>query len=526
MNRTEMLERATRRREAWDIVVIGGGATGVGVAVDAASRGYAVLLLEQYDFGKGTSSRSTKLVHGGVRYLEQGNISLVMEALKERGLLRQNAPHLVHDLAFIVPSYTWWESPFYGFGLKVYNLLSGRYRFGPTSRLSRDEILKRLPTIKTDGLKGGVVYYDGQFDDSRLLINLVATAAEQGATLLNYVEVTELHRDDEGFINGVTAFDRESKTQFDVSARVVINATGAFCDRVRRMADPSAAGLIAPSQGIHLVFDRSFLPSDSAIMVPHTPDGRVMFAIPWHNHTLVGTTDVAIPETPIEPRASDDEIDFILETAGRYLEKKPTRADVLSVFAGIRPLVRAGDGKSTAALSRDHTIHIDSSGLLTIAGGKWTTYRNMAEDCVNQAATLAQLDDRPCKTRTLLIHGSITNRELNGHLAIYGSDASAIQGLADNDPELAAPLHPALPYIAAQVVWAVRFEMARTVEDVLARRTRALFLNAKAAVQMCPLVARLMAVELGCDESWERDQVQEFERLAAGYIVDILPSDK
>lgn len=519
MNRAKMLERAMQQSEPWDIVVIGGGATGAGVAVDAASRGYEVLLLEQYDFGKGTSSRSTKLVHGGVRYLEQGNISLVMEALKERGLLRQNAPHLVHDLAFIVPSYTWWESPFYGLGLKVYNMLSGRYKFGPTSRLSRDQILKRLPTIKTEGLKGGVVYYDGQFDDSRLLINLVTTAAEQGATLVNYAEVTGLQRDDDGFINGITAIDRESQQPFEVTAHAVVNATGAFCDRVRKMADPAATGLIAPSQGIHLVFDRSFLPSDSAIMVPHTPDGRVMFAIPWHGHTVVGTTDVGIPDTPIEPKASSEEIDFILETAGRYLEKPPTRADVLSVFAGIRPLVRAGDGKSTAALSRDHTIHIDSSGLLTIAGGKWTTYRNMAEDCVNQAATLGELDDRPCVTRDLPIHGSHMVETSLQHLAVYGSDAALIEQLAATNPSLAAPLHPALPYIEAEVVWAARFEMARTVEDALARRTRALFLNAKAAIQMSPRVAELLANELQRDAAWQQAQIHEFQQVAAGYLV-------
>ena len=525
MKRSEMLERAVGRQDEWDLIVIGGGATGVGVAVDAASRGYQVALVEQHDFGKGTSSRSTKLVHGGVRYLEQGNISLVMEALKERGLLRQNAPHLVHDLAFIVPSYTWWESPFYGFGLKVYNMLSGRYRFGPTSRLSRNEILERLPNIKTDGLKGGVVYYDGQFDDSRLLINLVATAAERGATLLNYVEVTGLHRDEDGFVSGVKVVDRESHREFDIRGRAIINATGAFCDKVRKMADKEAVGLIAPSQGIHLVFDRSFLPSDSAIMVPHTPDGRVMFAIPWHKHTLVGTTDLPIKDIPIEPKATDEEIDFILETAGRYLEKPPTRSDILSVFAGIRPLVRAGDGKNTAALSRDHTIHIDSSGLLTIAGGKWTTYRNMAEDCVNHAATLAQLDDLPCVTRNLPIHGSTSNHSRNsistepGDLAIYGSDAPAIQKLAEADPNLARQLHSALPYIAAEVVWAVRFEMARTVEDVLARRTRALFLNARAAMEMAEPVAKLMAAELEYDEVWQRQQVEDFYQVAQGFVV-------
>jgi glycerol-3-phosphate dehydrogenase len=519
MNRAEMVERWLASRDVWDMVIVGGGASGVGVAVDAASRGYRVLLLEQYDFGKGTSSRSTKLVHGGVRYLEQGNISLVMEALKERGLLRQNAPHLVHDLAFVVPSYTWWESPFYGFGLKVYNMLSGRYRFGPTSLLSKEETLQRLPTIKTEGLKGGVVYYDGQFDDTRLLINLVATAAEQGATLLNYFAVTGLRHDDEGFINGVSARDTESGQEFQISARVVINATGAFSDGVRKLADPNATDLVAPSQGIHLVFDRSFLPGDSAIMVPHTSDGRVLFAIPWHDHTLVGTTDVAIQDTPIEPRATEDEIDFILETASRYLEKPPKRTDVLSVFAGIRPLVRAADKKSTAALSRSHTIHIDNSGLLTLTGGKWTTYRNMAEDCVDQAATLAQLEDRPCCTRNLPIHGHLVPEEAMSHLSVYGSDGLAILALMQENPAWSAQLHPDLPYTAAEVIWAVRQELARTVEDVLARRTRALFLNARAAMAMAPEVARLMAQELAQDELWQQNQLTQFMALAAGYLV-------
>ncbi len=517
MNRSQMLHQALNRAKPWDMVIIGGGASGVGVAVDAASRGYQVLLLEQHDFGKGTSSRSTKLVHGGVRYLEQGNVSLVMEALKERGLLRQNAPHLVHDLAFIVPSYTWWESPFYGLGLKVYNMLSGRYRFGPTSRLSKSETLQRLPTIKTDGLQGGVVYYDGQFDDSRLLINLVATAAEQGATLVNYAQVTALRRGDEGFINGVAARDAESGQEFEVSARVVINATGAFCDHVRQMADPQAARMVAPSQGIHLVFDRSFLPGDSAIMVPHTSDGRVMFAIPWHDHTLVGTTDVPLENIPLEPVATEQEIEFILETARRYLERPPTRADILSVFAGIRPLVRAGNGKNTAALSREHTIHIDNSGLLTLTGGKWTTYRNMAEDCVDQAATLAELDDRDCVTKNLPIHGATTSTEVMGHLTVYGSDAQAIHELKETTPELGKQLHPQLPYVGAEVIWATRHEMARTVEDILARRTRALFLNAKAAQEMAPQVASLMAAELGYDAAWQHEQVQQFQQLAKGY---------
>jgi len=519
MNRGEMLRRVADRRGAWDIVIVGGGATGVGVAVDAASRGYDVLLLEGDDFGKGTSSRSTKLVHGGVRYLEQGNIALVMEALKERGLLRQNAPHLVGDLAFVVPSYDWWESPFYGLGLKVYNALSGKYRFGPSRILSKEKTLELLPTINTEGLRGGVVYYDGQFDDSRLLINLAETAARQGATLLNYARVTGLARDSEGFVDGVEAIDVESGQALRAAAKVVVNATGAFCDGVRKMADPEAKAMVAPSQGIHLVFDRSFLPGQSAIMVPRTSDGRVMFAIPWHGHTLVGTTDVPLDAPTLEPRATEAEIEFILETAADYLHKAPTRADVLSVFAGIRPLVKAGDSKNTAALSRDHTIHIDGSGLLSIAGGKWTTYRNMAEDCVDQALVLGGLEERPCVTKTLNIHGFHENAERFGSLAVYGSDAPAIQSLIRSDAQLGERLDPSLPYVAAEVVWAARHEMARTVEDALARRTRALFLNARAAIAIAPRAAELMAKEIGHDRAWEAEQVEAFTAQARGYLV-------
>ena len=491
-----MWKRIEGHPHAWDMVVVGGGATGVGVAIDAASRGYDVLLLEQSDFGKGTSSRSTKLAHGGVRYLEQGDIGLVMEALKERGLLLQNAPHLVHDLAFVVPNYDWWEAPFYGVGLKVYQLLAGKYGFGASRILSREETLAHLPTLKTEGLRGGAVYYDGQFDDSRLLIDMVATAHEQGATLLNYAEVTGVTKDAQGFVEGVTARDAETGEEFQASTKVVINATGAFSDRLRRIAEPDAAAMIAPSQGVHLVFDAEFLAGESAIMVPHTSDGRVLFAIPWHGHTLVGTTDTAIPAATLEPVAMEEEIDFILSTAGQYLAKAPTRDDVLSVFAGVRPLVRASNA-STASLSRDHVIHIDRSGMVSVMGGKWTTYRHMAEDCVDQAATLAELPERACVTRDLHIHGYHAAVKEFGALSVYGSDALEIRKLIEADGGLREKLHPALPYAKAEVVWAVRQEMARTVEDVLARRTRALFLNAQAALEMAPGVADAMAMRVG-----------------------------
>ena len=519
MNRAAMMARAHARTEPWDMIVVGGGATGVGVAIDAASRGYDVLLLERSDFGKGTSSRSTKLVHGGVRYLEQGNISLVMEALKERGTLRSNAPHLVHDLGFVVPNYDWWETPFYGFGLKVYNLLAGKYGFGASRILSRDETGERLPTIQTNGLRGGVIYFDGQFDDARLLINMAQTAVNQGGTLLNYAPVLGLLKDADGFVNGVCVSDLESGVEWEARAKVVVNATGAFCDALRHAAEPDAVPMIAASQGIHLVFDKSFLPGDSAIMVPHTSDGRVMFAIPWHGHTLVGTTDTPIPEAVIEPRAQEQEIEFLLSTAGEYLARVPTRADVLSVWTGIRPLVKSGTSGNTATLSRDHTIQIDRSGLLTVTGGKWTTYRHMAQDCVNQAATLGSLPEKACVTRSLNIHGYHQNAGKFEDLAVYGADAVLIRELQEARADWVVPLHEALPYTGAEVIFAVREECDRTVEDVLARRLRALFLNSRAAVAMAPRVAELMAAELGAGEAWREDQVAAFTELASSYMV-------
>jgi glycerol-3-phosphate dehydrogenase len=485
-----MLRRLADRREPWDVIVIGGGATGAGIAVDAATRGYTVLLLERDDFGKGTSSRSTKLVHGGVRYLEQGDVRLVMEALHERERLLRNAPHLVRVQPFVVPVYSWWEAPFYGVGLKLYDWLAGRHSFGASRYLSRREVIRRVPGVRADGLRGGILYHDGQFDDARLLIDLMRTAAEHGATVLNYARVTGFEKAT-GRVTGVTVRDGETGREYTAAGRVVVNATGAFCDQVRQLADASAQGMVAPSQGAHLVLDESFLPGGHAIMVPKTADGRVMFAIPWHGHTLLGTTDVAIPEPVAEPRATEAEVEFILNTAANYLAKKPTRADVLSVFVGIRPLVRAVGAKNTAALSRDHTIHRDANGLVTITGGKWTTYRNMAEDCVNQTAAWAGLPDRRCATKNLRIRGP----------AHEGGEQ----------------LHPDLPYTTADAVSAVRSEMARTVEDVLSRRTRALVLNAAAAVAMAPRVAEVLARELGRDVAWQAEQFAKFEQLATGY---------
>jgi glycerol-3-phosphate dehydrogenase len=505
MNRKTSLQRLSEQTEPWDIAVIGGGATGMGIAVDAASRGYSCCLLEQSDFGKGTSSRSTKLIHGGVRYLQQGNVSLVMEALKERGILRRNAPHLVHDLAFIVPNYSWWEAPFYGIGMKVYDLLAGKYGFGKSHLLSRDEVLQHIPTLEQSGLRGGVMYFDGQFDDARLLIDLAQCAYRQGAVLLNYARVVSLSRDHDGFVNGLSFEDVETAAQHEISARCVINATGAFSDAVRRLDDPTSAPMIAPSQGVHIALDRSFLPGDVAIMVPRTSDGRVMFAIPWLGRTLIGTTDTPVRDAGLDPVPMQSEIDFLLDTASQYLARDPTRADVLSMFAGIRPLVKNTEATNTAALSRDHTIHISKSSLITIAGGKWTTYRRMAEDCVDHAATLGRLDERPCVTR---------------ELPIDDVRATGMAGLIRQQPGLGRSLSDRVPITAADVVWSVRNEMARTVDDILSRRTRALFLDARAALELAPTVAQILAQELSQDVRWQSDQVSQFQTLAKTYLLD------
>jgi glycerol-3-phosphate dehydrogenase len=513
----EAMRAALDDVERWDFVVVGGGATGLGVAIDAASRGYRTLLLEQGDFAQGTSSRSTKLVHGGVRYLRQGNVALVIEALKERGLLLANAPHLVRNLSFVVPNYEWWEGPFYGIGLKMYDLLAGKQGFGRSRILSRERTLQLLPTLEPDGLSGGVIYYDGQFDDARLAIAMARTAAEQGAAVLNYARVTDVIRAG-GEVAGVVARDLESGSEYEVSARVVVNATGAWTDDVRRMDDPGARPVIRPSQGVHLVLPRDFLPGESAIMVPKTDDGRVLFAIPWLDRVVVGTTDTPVEEAALEPRALPEEVDFLLAHAGRYLHRDPDRADVLSVFAGLRPLVGGGEDGDTASLSRDHTLLISDSGLVTITGGKWTTYRRMAEDTVDQAATLAGLDDAPCVTRDLHIHGHHTHAERFGELAHYGSDAPALRELFEEDPSYDEPLHPAVGARQGEVVWAARHEMARTVEDFLARRTRTLLLDARAAMEAAPRVAELMARELGRDAAWQESQVTAFRELAAGYL--------
>ncbi len=512
-----MLAKIEGQKEQWDFIIIGGGATGIGTAIEAASRGYKTLLLEQSDFAKGTSSRSTKLVHGGVRYLQQGNLSLVLEALKERGILRRNAPHLVHDLPFIVPNYDWWEGPFYGIGLKLYDVLAGKEGFGSSKLLSKEETIEHLPTIETNGLRGGVIYYDGQFDDARLIINMAQTAFEQGAVLLNYFKVISLLKNNDS-ISGVEAIDIETNKKYIIGARAVINATGVFSDSIRKMDDMNSEEIIVGSQGTHIVLDRSFLPGSSAIMVPHTDDGRVLFAIPWHNRIIVGTTETPVHDYLLEPIPQNDEIDFLLKHTARYLTKDPKRSDILSVFAGLRPLVKSGYEENTAAISRDHTINILRSGLVTIAGGKWTTYRKMAEDTIDHAYILAQLEPQKSVSAELQIHGYHRHADEFGDLEIYGSDAPLIQDLLDEDKSYKKLIHPSYTTVAGEVIWAVRFEMARTVEDFLSRRTRILLMDAKAAIEAAPVVAELMAKELNKDKKWVTGQVNDFSAIAKNYI--------
>lgn len=508
--------------ELWDVIVIGGGATGLGVAVDAQTRGYRTLLLEQRDFAQATSSRSTKLVHGGVRYLQQGNVALVLEALRERGLLCRNAPHLVHDLAFVVPRYRWWEGPFYGIGMRLYDVLAGKLNLARSRHLRRQETIDRIPNVEQENLLGGTMYHDAQFDDARLALTLAQTAAEHGATMLNYVRVEELLKDD-GTVSGVRAIEVESGKSLTIRGRVVINATGVFADRVRQLDNPDLPPMVKPSQGVHIVLDRSFQPSDTAIMVPQTDDGRVLFVIPWYDRVLVGTTDTAVDEPTLEPRPLEEEIIFILRNAARYLHHDPTKEDVLSVFAGLRPLVQAGDSDTESkTISREHAVLISESGLVTILGGKWTTYRKMAEDTVDDAIAVAGLPERPCVTEELHLHGWISRDDPNPiddlHLQMYGSHADAVQVFLDEGPGRDELLHKRLPYRVGQVHWAARREMARTVEDVLSRRTRSLLLDARAAIEIAPRVADILAEELDRDRTWRDRQVEEFRTLAAGYL--------
>ncbi len=520
MDRSLLLSRLDDQEKVWDVVVIGGGATGLGCAVDAAARGYEVALFEREDFAKCTSSRSTKLVHGGVRYLQKMEVDLVREALHERGLMKQNAPHLVKDQAFVISNYSHWDNFLYFCGLLFYDVLSFGFGYGRSRFISAKKVLEYLPTSEVKGLKGGVVYHDGQFDDSRMAVNLAQTAVEQGAVVANYTAVEKVLHDEQGKVCGVVARDLVSGKEYTVKAKTVINAAGIFVDEVMQMDKPDMPKMVVPSQGVHLVLDMKFLQSDYAIMVPKTSDGRVLFAVPWHDKVVVGTTDIQRPVAESEPKPLDEEIDFILSTAGLYMNPAPTRKDIVSVFAGQRPLAAPKkEGKSSKEVSRSHKVIVSDHDLITITGGKWTSYRRMAEDTVDKAIELGKIAKRKCATRKLKVHGWRPNPNLADHMYVYGSDEPAILQMIKENPALGERLSEKYGYTVAEVLWAVREEMALTVEDVLARRVRLLFVDAREAQKAARRVAEVMAEEMGKDVSWIEQQVEAFVKVSNNYIV-------
>jgi len=516
MNRKTELEKLHLEKE-FDIIIIGGGATGLGCAVDAASRGLKTLLLERNDFSKGTSSRSTKLVHGGVRYLAQGNIHLVREALLERGRLLRNAPHVCHTLAFVVPVYSYWQKWYYGFGLWMYELLSGNLSLGKTRLLSKRVASEDLPDLSPTNLTGGVLYFDGQFDDSRLAVNLAQTAIEQGAVVINYCGVI-------GFIkvghkiSGVVAKDEASRNEFMIKAKVIVNATGVFADALLQLAEGHTEQTIAPSQGIHLVVEKHFFRGDAGMMIPKTDDRRVLFAIPWHDKLVLGTTDTPVVSISTEPKPLKEEIDFIIRHFNRYTKSNIDYKDVKSVFVGLRPLAKVGSEKKTSVMPRDHVIKVLPSGLVHITGGKWTTYRNMAEKTIDKAIQSSGLTFTPSKTKDLKIHGWQPVIP-DSHLSVYGSDAHAIQQLIEKDNSLSEKIHPSYAFTKAEIKWFIEQEMAVTPEDILARRLRLLFLDAKAAMEAAPLVVKMLTFLTGNNAQWEQGQLEAFNKLANGYLL-------
>jgi glycerol-3-phosphate dehydrogenase len=501
--------------DAFDVVIVGGGATGLGSAVDAVSRGYKTALVEAADFANATSSRSTKLVHGGVRYLQQGDVGLVREALHERSALRRNAPHLVSDLGFVCPAYRWHEAPYYLAGLTLYDVLAGESNFGRSRFQSRKLTLERSPALRRRGLRGSIRYHDGQFDDARLAIALARTAMDRGAVVVNYARAVGFERSG-ARAGGVRVRDGESGGEVTARARVVVNATGIFSDDLRRLDNPAARPLLSLSRGSHLTLPREIFPGQDALLVPKTDDGRVLFVVPWHGRVLVGTTDIAEDRPALDPVPTSDEIDYMLATASRYLERPLERSMVSAAFCGLRPLINR-NAATTAKQSREHLIETSASGMVSIAGGKWTTYRKMAQDVIDAAAQVAGLPPSPSQTVDLPLHGSNGAAAVAGlpnPFALYGSDQSAITALIEEEPALAEPIGAALPYTGAEVVFAARHESARTVDDVLSRRTRAFFVDLRASVACAPQVGRLLARELGRTDEWAGESAAAFVAIA------------
>jgi len=519
MNREKLIDTLNKHLEKkWDVIVIGGGATGLGIAVDAVTRGFDTLLLEQSDFAKATSSRSTKLVHGGVRYLAQGDVLLVTEALHERGWMLKNASHLTANQEFVIPVYTIWDVILYTVGLKFYDLLSGRLSLGRSYFIGKKKTAARLPLLKTEKLRGGIVYHDGQFDDSRMAISMAHSCIVNGAVVLNYFRATALLKNENGKVAGISCTDTVSGKEYQLKSDLVINAAGIFADEIHRMDDPEARATIRPSQGVHIVLDKSFLGSDSAIMIPKTDDGRVLFAIPWYGKVVAGTTDTPLDEISLEPKALDEEVDFILRTAGKYLTRKPSREDVLCIYAGLRPLAADPDNpSSTKEVSRRHKITLSDSHLLSIVGGKWTSYRRMAEETLNRAIKAGLVSPAKCRTKNFAFYHNATILN-DDRLKIYGDRAWEIEKMIAMDPAAAKQLHTGLPYTYAEIKWICKNEMPVKIEDVLARRTRALLLDVRASIEIAPEVAATMAAEMGHDSKWIESEVAGYKALAERYL--------
>jgi glycerol-3-phosphate dehydrogenase len=521
----------------YDILVIGGGATGAGIALDAATRGLQVALVERDDFAAGTSSRSTKLIHGGVRYLEQavkkfdrGQFALVRDALHERATLLQLAPHLAHPLPLVTPLYRWMDIPYYRIGLKIYDWLAGKQNLNPSRYLSAKEALKNFPMLKAKGLRGGVLYYDGQFDDARMNVSIALTAIQRGATILNHVEVLNFFKEGEQ-LRGAVVRDVESGQSMRVQAKVIVNATGPFVDVIRRLDDPHAELMLRASSGIHIVLDQRFSPPATGLLIPETEDGRVLFLLPWLGHTLVGTTDNPAP-IEANPKPSEEDIQYILRHLEKYFDVPISREDVLAAWSGLRPLVSNPKASDTAKLSRDHVVNVSSSGLLTVTGGKWTTYRKMALDAVDQAIKIGGLNPKgPSATKTTRLVGAEgyssklaqqlvdqfhLENDVADHLAhSYGGNALAIARLIQEGySQRLAPHHP---YLEAEVVYAVQDELANSVVDVLARRTRLAFLDIDAARSALPRVLQLQGSLL----NWSAERCRDEEKKFLGYLADI-----
>ncbi len=515
MNRSGSLDKLNKVSQ-WDIIIIGGGASGLGIAVDASKRGYRTLLLEKYDFGKGTSSRSTKLIHGGVRYLQNGDITLVIESLKERGILKRNAPHLVRDLSFVIPSYDWWSNPFYGIGMKIYDMMAGNLGLGKSIMISKDETLELIPNVSKKGLRGGVIYHDGQFDDSRMAITLALTASSKKTALLNYCSVEKLLKEEDEVI-GLEFQDTINSKKYKIKSKVVINATGVFAEEIIRMDQPNIDKMIQPSQGVHIVLEKKFLKSKHAILIPQTSDGRVLFAVPWKDYVVVGTTDTHVKTASIEPKPLKDEIDFILKNASKYMTLKPKKSDIKSVFAGLRPLAATSNKKSTKEVSRSHKIDIAPSGLISVLGGKWTTYRKIAQDAIDAAISINRLKKKKCKTEKIKLVGFKKKVDWNDPMHVYGSFKRKIQSLGglDDNRSLSKKFH-----ITNNIIeWSILHEMALKLEDVLARRTRCIFLDAKESKRIAPKVAEKMAEVLEKDQKWIDEELKNFNKLIKNYIV-------